>query len=48
MGELTPDILSTPSGTKDVQTDKLTMGVNMCGKEFSGSTGVLTQVGFTE
>jgi len=31
-----------------VQTPKLTMGAKRCGREFSGSTSVRTQVKFAE
>jgi len=48
MDELTPDLVSTPSGITDAQTDKLTMGAKRCGREFSVSTSVRTQVKFAE
>ena len=48
MDDLTPDVVSTPSGVMKAQTDKLAMGAKMCGGEFSGSTSVCTQVKFTE
>ena len=45
---LTPDVVSTPSGIMKAQTDKLAMGAKRCGREFSGSTSVRTQVEFAE
>jgi len=48
MDELTPDVVSTPSGIMKAQTDKLALGAKKCGREFSGSTSVRTQVKFAE
>jgi len=48
MDELTPDVVSTPSGITEAQTEKLAMGAKRCGREFSGSTSVPTQVKFAE
>jgi len=46
--ELTPDVVSTQSGTLEAQTYKLTIGVRRCGRQFSGSTHVHTQKVFAE
>jgi len=46
--ELTPDVVSTPSGIMKEQTDKLALGAKKCGRELLGSTSVRTQVKFAE
>jgi len=48
MDELTPEVVSTPSGTTVVQTNELTMGARSGGREVSGSTSVRTQQMFAE
>jgi len=48
MDKLTPDVVSTPSGITEAQTDKFTMGLRRCGRKVSGSTSVHTQVRFAE
>jgi len=41
-------VVSIPSGRSEAQTDKLTMREKRCGREFSGSTGVRTEVKVAE
>jgi len=48
MDGLTSDVVSTLAGITDARTDKLTIGAKRCGREFSGSTSVRTQLKFAE
>jgi len=48
MDELTPDVVSTPSGIMGAQTDKLTMGARRYVRELSGFTSVRTQKLFAD